>query len=182
MLDYAALCFNPPRSAERLAFTLSLAENRRQLERTSGGLDFLLEQLREIIIMVERDGCLSWESAELLVQVWGMGEDEASFMSVLNQAAQKFKNGERADGTRFEETKQTFLTLLKAKMEDLGKRKDLIMRLESAEEEASLAALVMPPPEVMEKIHRVETSLRRDFFKTFKTMDTLLELIYGSMA
>jgi hypothetical protein len=61
-------------------------------------------------------------------------------------------------------------------MEDLGLRKDLIIGLESAEEEASLAALVMPPPEVMERIHRAEAPLRRDFYKA---IHTLLEVIYG---
>jgi hypothetical protein len=86
-LDYAALCFAAPRSAERMALSLSLAENRRQLEQTSRGLDFLLEHIKDIRKLVERDGCLSLQNAELLVQVWGMGEDQVGSVSLLNEIA-----------------------------------------------------------------------------------------------
>jgi hypothetical protein len=86
------------------------------------------------------------------------------------------KNGERADEAKFEETKQMFSTLLKAKTEQLGKKKELIVDLEAAEEQASFDTLVMLPPDVAEKINRAETALRRNLFKT---MDTLFAVIYG---
>jgi hypothetical protein len=58
--------------------------------------------------------------------------------------------------------------LLKSKIRDLRVKKDIFRKLESAEEGAYLASLVMPPTECSEKIHRAEAALERRFFRTLK--------------
>jgi hypothetical protein len=176
LLDHAGLCSTAPRSAERMALFVSLAENRKQLEQTSAGLDFLLEQIKNMGNLVERDGCLSSQNAELLVQLWGMTEDVAGSISSLNETARGFKNGERADAAKFEEAKQMFSSLLKTMMDVLRERKNLIVDLERAEEQASFHTSVMLPPDVAENINRAETALRRNLFKT---MGILLDVTYG---
>jgi len=45
-------------------------------------------------------------------------------------------------------------------------KQGIFRKLESAEEEAHLASLVMPPTECSEKIHRAEAALERRFFRT----------------
>jgi len=180
-LECAALWVTAPRSAERMALTFSVEETRRQLERTTLGLDFLLEQIEGIRKMVETDGYLSAQNVDVLIRVWGGGDQSVGLVGVLNETAkaemEKFKNDGQVDRTRFEETKQSWSTLFKYKIEGLEAMKALIMELESVEEEACFTALVMPPPEVVEKINRAETPLRRHLFKN---MDTLVDVIYGN--
>jgi len=50
---------------------------------------------------------------------------------------------------------------------------NIFRKLESVEEEAYFASLVMPPTECSEKIHRAEAALER---RLFKTLNYLLAL------
>jgi hypothetical protein len=62
---------------------------------------------------------------------------------------------------------------LKSKIDDMGVTKQIIEKMESSEEEAYLATLVMPSAECSEKIHRAEAALERRFFKI---LDRLLAI------
>jgi hypothetical protein len=73
-----------------------------------------------------------------------------------------------ADKATFEQNKLVLSELLKSKIRDLRVKKDIFRKLESAEEGAYLASLVMPPTECSEKIHRAEAALERRFFRTLK--------------
>ena len=101
LLDVAELWTSAPRSVERRALLVSLDEIRKQLERTSLGLDFLLEQVERIKQMVEREGYISAQNAELMTGLWGIGEPYVEWIGVVNEAAkaetEKFKNDEQAD-------------------------------------------------------------------------------------
>jgi len=57
-------------------------------------------------------------------------------------------------------------------------KKDIFRKLESAEEEAYLASLVMPSTECSEKIHRAEAALER---RLFRTLNYLLALQAGEL-
>lgn len=178
--DSAALCTTAPRSPDRLAFSLSLEKTRRQLEQTSTGLEFLLEQIEGVQKVLERDGYLSAQNEVLLIDACGIEDKEIKSALSLNQIAkaemEKFKKDGEADKTTFEQNKRWFSELLKSKMKTMRAMKKAIETLESAEEEAYLASLAMPPAEALEKIHRAEAHLRRNFYKT---LNALLKVLYG---
>lgn len=180
-LDSYELWTSAPRSVERRALMVSLDDTRKQLERTSLGLDFLLVQFEGIKKTVEREGYLSAQDLELMIRLWGAVEQNVEYIQVLNETAktekEEIKNEERTDPTRFEQTKDTFSALFEYKIEALRALKALITNLESAEEEACIAALVMPPSGVVETINRAETPLRRNLFKT---IDALVTVVYGN--
>jgi hypothetical protein len=179
--DFGQLCNSAPRSTDRVTFSASLDNIRRQLEQTSNGLEFLLEQLIDIEKEIERDGCLSPWTADLLFHVCGVADEHSKFGLALNQFAvaerERFKDDKEADKTKFEQNKRFFLTMLKYKTAATRARKKLIENLESSEEEDYLAGLVMPPADVLEKIHRVEAALWRDFFRC---ADRLHDTLYGT--
>jgi hypothetical protein len=54
---------------------------------------------------------------------------------------------------------------LTSKMRTMWAKEKVLQKMESAEEEAYLATLVMPPTECSEKIHRAEAALERRFFR-----------------
>jgi hypothetical protein len=178
--DYSALCTTAPRSADRLAFSLSLENTRRQLEQTSMGLEFLLWQIEDVQKLVERDGYLSFQIQELLVNACGIGDQQIANAVLLNGTAkaemEKFKKDEEGDRTTFEHNKRLFSESLKSKMETMRAMKKLVENLESEEEGDYLATLVMPPAEALEKIHRVEAPLRRHFHQN---LHALLKVFYG---
>jgi hypothetical protein len=179
--DYAALCAPGPGLADPAALSLSLEGTRRQLEKKSLGLDFLFEQIEAIQRGVERDGHISAQAEVLLVAACGVEDEEAKYGLLLNQIAkaemEKIKKDEKTDKTTFEGNKLLFMWLFLGKMRSLWYRRRLIRELESVEEKAYLASLVMPPAEALEKIHRVEAAHRRNLYKT---VNTLLAVFYGT--
>jgi hypothetical protein len=179
--DCAAQCTSAPQSEDRRAFSVALERTRRQLEQTSMGLGFLLEQIEAVQKIVDQDGYLAAHILEWLINACGIEDEHIKYAMSLNQTAkaemEKFgNNNEEADKTMFEQDKRLFSEVLKSKMETIRAMKKLIENLESAEEEDYVASLVMPPAEVLEKIHRAAAPLRRDLFKT---LDTLREVFYG---
>ena len=85
---------------------------------------------------------------------------------VFKSEVEKSKKAKKADKTTFEQNKLVLSELLKSKIRDIRVKKDIFRKLESVEEEAYLASLVMPPAECSEKIHRAEAALERRFYKT----------------
>jgi hypothetical protein len=178
--DCAAQSTAAPRSADRLAFSLSLEDTRRQLEQTSLGLEFLLDQIEHMKKALERYGYLSSDTEEVLIAVCGVGADATWCSLVVSQLKAKMERSDKTnaegDRTAFEKGKEALSALLKLKTKLMEATKEEIKRLESLEEEAYVASLVMLPAEVSEKIYRVETAHRRNLFKT---LDLLLAVFYG---
>jgi len=179
--DHGVLFAGAPLSADRVALRVSLEKTRKQLEQTSMGIEFLLEQIEGIQKEIEREGYLPRLTLELLANVCGIGDEHIKYVNWANGLAEteleKFKTAEEADKTTFEKYKRLLSDhLLKSKLETMRAMKNVVNNLESAEEEDYLASLVMPPMEVVEKIGRADARLRRNFHKT---LDTLMDCVYG---
>jgi hypothetical protein len=114
---------------------------------------------------------------KVLIHVCGVRDRVTKICLSLNQIAkketEKFKNDDSAEKTTFEQTGQMLSMRLKSKIDDMGVTKQIIEKMESSEEEAYLATLVMPSAECSEKIHRAEAALERRFFKI---LDRLLAI------
>jgi len=180
--DFNALCATPLRSPDRSSLSLSLEETRKQLEQTSLGLEFLLEQVEPIKNAVDQDGYLSADAQWLLMSACGVGAIliiECITVSQIAEAQMEKleKNNEEADRIAFEQWKKRLSALLKVRIQMMRAMKTEIEKLESREEEAYIASLAMLPAEVSEKIYRAETGHRRDLFKT---LDALKDVLYGS--
>jgi hypothetical protein len=151
------------------------------LEQTSTGLEFLREQIEGVQEVLERDGYLSAQIEELLTNACGIEDESIKYAVSLNETAktemEKFKKDGEADKTKFEENKRVFSEVLKIQMEKMRGMKKQIENLESAEEAAYLASLALPPAEALEKIHRGEAALRRNFYKT---LHALWKVFYGT--
>ena len=178
--DHNLLFAGAPLPADRVALSVSLEKTRKQLEQTSMGIEFLLEQIEGIQKEAERDGYLPRLTLELLANVCGIGDEHIKYVNLANGLAatemEKFNTAKEADKTTFEKYKRLLSDLLKSKLETMRAMKKVVNNLESAEEEDYLASLVMPPMDVVEKIGRVDARLRRNFHKTF---DTLMDVVYG---
>jgi hypothetical protein len=177
MRDYVKLCSPALERADREALRLSLGETRKQLAQKSLGLEFLIGLIQPIAKTVESCGFFSASAALTLVAACGDGDEDAKWCVTLNQISkvelEKSKKAKEADKTTFEQNKLILSELLKSKMRHMQLNTDILRKLESAEEEAYLASLVMPPTECSEKIHRAEAALER---RLFKTLNYLLAL------
>ncbi|HLN98999.1 MAG TPA: hypothetical protein VK208_11105 [Pyrinomonadaceae bacterium] len=178
--DHSVLFAGAPLPADRVALSVSLEKTRIQLEQTSMGIEFLLEEIEGIQKEIERDGYLPRPTLELLANVCGVGDAHIKWVTWANGLAatemEKFNTAEEADKTTFEKYKRLLSDLLKSKLDTMRVMKEVVNNLESVEERDYLASLVMPPMEVVEKIGRTDARLRRNFHKT---LDTLMDFVYG---
>jgi hypothetical protein len=170
MRDYVKLCSPPSEKADQEALSLSLGETRKQLAQTSLGLKFLIGLVQPIEKTVETWGFFSASAAVTLLAACGEEDEEAKGCVALNKVfkleVEKSKKAKKADKTTFEQNKLVLSELLKSKVREMRVKQDIFRKLESLEEEAYLASLVMPPTECSEKIHRAEAALERRFFRT----------------
>jgi len=170
MRDYVRLCSAGLERAEREALSLSLGETRKQLAQTSLGLEFLIGLIQPIETTVETRGFFSASAAVTLLAACGEADECAQSSVTLNELfkreVEKSKKAKAADKTTLEQNKLVLSELLKSKIRDMRREENIFRKLESAEEEAYLASLVMPPAECSEKIHRAEAALERRFFRT----------------
>jgi hypothetical protein len=172
MRGYVKLCSPALGMADQEALSLSLGETRKQLAQKSLGLKFLIGLIQPIARTVESRGFFSASAALTLVAACGEEDEYAQSCVTLNrifkEQIEKSKKAKAADKTTFEQNKFVLSDLLKSKIRDMQVKTDIFRKLESVEEEAYLASLVMPPTECSEKIHRAEAALERRLFKTLK--------------
>lgn len=167
--DFSALCSPTLVPPDPAALGLSLEETRKQLERKSLGLEFLIDLIECTRKRAEEHGYLSPADERMLVNVCGVEDTTSKSCLMLNQIAnaelEKFKKNKSASKKTFELTKRILSMRLRGKTQDMQVLKRVIEQLEATEEEAHLATLVMPPPEFSEKIQRAEAALARYFLK-----------------
>jgi hypothetical protein len=177
MRDYVRLCSPALEMADREALSLSLGEIRKQLAQKSLGLEFLIGLVEPIAKTVERCGFFSASAALTLVAACGEEDESAQWCATLNKIFKeqiaKSSKAKAADKATFEQNKLVLSELLKSKIREMRVKKDILRKLESVEEEAYLASLVMPPTECSEKIHRAEAALER---RAFRILNYLLAL------
>ena len=105
--DHGVLFAGAPLPADRVALSVSLEKTRKQLEQTSMGIEFLLEQIEGIQKEIERDGYLPRLTLELLANVCGIGDEHIKYVNWANGLAEtemeKFNTAEEADKTKFRE-------------------------------------------------------------------------------
>jgi hypothetical protein len=122
-------------------------------------------------------GFFSASAAVTLLAACGEEDEEAKGCVALNKVfkseVEKSKKAKKADTTTFEQNKLVLSELLTSKIRDMRMKQDIFRKLESVEEEAYLASLVMPPTESSQKIHRAEAALERRFFKTLNCLVAL---------
>jgi hypothetical protein len=177
MRDYVRLRSPALEKPDREALSLSLGEVRKQLAQKSLGLTFLIGLIQPIARTVESYGFFSASAALTLIAACGEEDEDAQRCVTLNNIFKeqigKSKKAKAADQATFEQNKFVLSELLKSKVQDMRVKKDIFRKLESAEDEAYLASLVMPPTECSEKIHRAEAALER---RLFRTLNYLLAL------
>jgi hypothetical protein len=170
MRDYVKLCSSGLERADREALSLSLGETRKHLAQTSLGLEFLIGLIQAIETTVEICGFFSASAALTLLAACGEEDECAQSCVTLNELfkreVEKSKKAKAADKTTLEQNKLVLSELLKSQIRDMRMKQNIFRKLESVEEEAYLASLVMPPAECSEKIHRAEAALERRFYKT----------------
>jgi hypothetical protein len=83
------------------------------------------------------------------------------------------------DATRREENKKQALTYIDRELAVVQWRKAECRKREEAEEEARQAAAVLPPPEVLEKIMRYETTLQRQMYRAMSQLERLQRMRQG---
>jgi hypothetical protein len=170
MRDYVRLCSPAPERADREALSLSLGETRKHLAQTSLGLEFLIGLIQPIETTVETCGFFSASAAVTLLAACGEEDQCAQSCVTLNELfkreVEKSKKAKAADKTTLEQNKLVLSELLKSQIRGMRMKQNIFRKLESVEEEAYLASLVMPPAECSEKIHRAEAALERRFFRT----------------
>jgi hypothetical protein len=138
--DYWSLRASAPRSEQSSNLSLSLENTRRQLERTSLGLQYLMQQIDAAQRTLEQNGYLSADETEWLLNACGIGDDDIKYFVCLNPIVkaevEELKKDARADRTALEQKKQFLSEVLKSKKETMRLKKALVESLESAEEDS----------------------------------------------
>jgi glutamine amidotransferase PdxT len=112
----------------------------------------------------------------LLVDVCGVEDDFVKHCMMLNQIAEaemaKIKKDKKMYNT-FELNKQVFLMGFDSEIRKLTRMTKLLEQLESAEDEAQLATLLLPTAEGADRVHRAEAAHERSFYRA---LDRLMVL------
>jgi hypothetical protein len=160
--------------ADAQAVRLSQEETRKQLEKSSLGLEFLIKHVGNVKSEVEENGFISQMSEAMLVDLRGIENETATACLGLNKIGNaergKLKTDEKADTTTFDQNKQILCMALDSIIRNLNTLKTVIEPLESLEEKAYLATLVLPPTESLERIHRAEAAMERRFYKALNCL------------
>jgi hypothetical protein len=116
------------------------------------------------------------EHEVMLIDVCGIEDDFSMTCFLLNKIAkaemEKIKKDKNAFST-FDLNKQILLMTFTSKIRDLTNMRNMLEQLESAEEDAHFATLVLPAAECADRIHRAEAAHQRSFHRA---LDRLLAL------
>jgi hypothetical protein len=166
----AALCSPALAPTDVPTLILSMEEARKELQQKSLGLHFLIGLVESTSKRVDKNGYLSPLDENVLVNACGVGNTCAQACLMLNQIAKaemkRFEEDESSDRSTFEVNKQIMSIRLTTQIGFMKANKQVVEIMESIEEKAYLASLVMPPAERSEQIYRVEAALSRRFYKT----------------
>ena len=167
--DFAALCSLTQAPTNPPALVVALEETRIELERKSMGLEFLISLIESIQKTINDKGYLSPSDETLLVNVCGVADTCAKTCLIFNRIGkaemEKLKKDQSTHKKSFELNRQLISMTLTSKLKKMKVTERAIEKNESAEEDAYLATLVMPPVERAEQILRAEAALSRRFFK-----------------
>ena len=155
----------------------SIEEVRVQLKQTAAGLEFLTDKIKAVEEAVRAQGHIPQDHEVMLIDVCGIEDDFAIGCFLLNKIAkaemEKREKDKNADTSTFDLNKQMLLMMLSSEIRHLATMTNILEQLESAEEEAQLATLVLPAAEGADRIHRAEAAHQRS---AYRALDRLLAL------
>ena len=163
--------------AEQLdpAVFASIEEARVQLKQSAAGLEFLIEKIKAVEAAAKIHGHIPPEHEAMLIDVCGIEDDFTVTCFLLNKIAkaemEKIKKDKNAFST-FDLNKRILLMNFTSKIRDLAKMANTLERLESVEEEAHLATLVLAA-EGADRVHRAEAAQQRSLYRA---LDRLMVL------
>jgi hypothetical protein len=147
----------------------SIEDARAQLKQTAAGLEFLTSKIKAVEGAVIAQGHIPQEHEVMLIDVCGIEDDFAMSCFLLNKIAkaemEKREKDKNADASTFDLNKQMLLLTLSSEIRHLTSMTKVLEQLESAEEEAHLATLVLPAAEGGDRIHRAEAAHQRSFYR-----------------
>jgi hypothetical protein len=155
----------------------SIEEVRVQLKQTAAGLEFLTDKIKAVEEAVRAQGHIPQDHEVMLIDVCGIEDDFAMGCFLLNTIAktemEKRQKDKNADTSTFDLNKQMLLMTLSSEIRHLTTMTNMLEQVESAEEDAHLATLVLPAAEGADRIHRAEAAHQRSFYRA---LDRLLAL------
>ena len=156
----------------------AFVESKSEMRTNSMALEFLWGILDKIKNEVKETGGISKETRTTLFQYFGKEKDRfadlCSYFLLLAkdgvEFAKKFpeKYGEPPDA---EECRKSALMLIDLEMDVLLEEKETIVEKEETEKEMRLAALTLPPADVVDKILRYETTIERQLYRAMDRLE-----------
>jgi len=147
----------------------SIEDARVQLKKTAAGVEFLTNQIKAIESVVKVQGYIPQEYLMMLIDVCGIEDDFALRCFLLNKIAQaemaKSENAKNAGDSIFEINKEILLRAISSEIGNLVIVTKTLEQIESVEEEAHLATLVLPTAERADRVHRAEAALQRSLYR-----------------
>jgi polyhydroxyalkanoate synthesis regulator phasin len=155
-------------------------EARRELEKSSLGLEHLIRVLNEARDEVQRVGYTSKPCLSKLSENFGSGEGELvsrcsnlTRMAIQGPPKPGQAAGEAAGNLSPEECKRTILGLIDSEKEQLEARLEVAVESERREMEVKYDRLALPPNMPMEKILRYETAIERQLYRAISQLERL---------
>jgi hypothetical protein len=157
-----------------------LDSSRRNLTKTSLGIQYLINVLGEARATVKDVGHLTDEVEKKLIESFGHEEkgftQTCMFLSLLiTKGPQEADQDQETDpdSPSPAKCKKILLDTLSEQEKALQKLKSLIEENEKLELEAHLASLALPSREVIEKILRYETTIERQLYRAISQLERL---------
>ena len=133
--DHNLLFAGAPLPADRVALSVSLEKTRKQLEQTSMGIEFLLEQIEGIQKEAERDGYLPPMTLELLTNFAESSDEHLKYVNLGEWTRptemEKCNNAEEADKTKFRGKQTVSFGSAQIQIETMRTMKKIVNNLES---------------------------------------------------
>jgi hypothetical protein len=172
-------------------YLLGLDETRRELQKSSRGLEYLIGLVESIARTVESQGYLSEPDEVMLIDALGMGDRTVPNCLVVNkllreemrkQDAHQTEAGVEGRSRKKDDAndpvkmqKSMLLLMIKGKIQSLEAQKQITEACEERENDTDIASLVLPPIDCLERIHRAESALERRFYKALDRLLAIFE-------
>ena len=158
---------------------IELDEQRNDIQKTSFGIKYLIEELNEIKALFEEVGYISEDIKKKLIKNFGTDERSLTVSCLFIQKITEHydqeteSNSEKDKKPLPEKSKKVLLNVIDDQEKKLESMKDALKENESNELDSKWESFYLPTREAVDKILRYETTIERQLYRAITQLELL---------
>ncbi len=158
---------------------IELDEQRNNIQKTSYGINYLIEELDEIKALIEEVGYISEDIKKKLIKNFGTDVMSLTVSCLFIQKLTEHYDQETESNLEIdkkplpEKSKKLLLNVINDKEKKLKAMKDALKENETNELDSNWESLYLPSKEAVDKIIRYETTIERQLYRAITQLERL---------